>query len=185
MSSAPAKQAATGLLGARALLVATCALSLMLFLPDAAGARAQAETCPATPTLDAMVHALDAAVSGPGTKDWTCMKQLFLPDARLVPLVVAQDGTATPNPVTVDQYIDRAKGRGAQSIQETQLSYKYELYGHVAQVFSTYEITLSGKLVSRGINSIQAIFDGKQWKVIEIVWDKETPENPIPKKYLP
>ncbi len=37
----------------------------------------------------------------------------------------------------------------------------------------------------RGINSIQAIFDGKQWQVIEIVWQAETPAEPVPEKYLP
>ncbi len=174
-----------GLFRARALAFGACALSAMLFLPVVFGGKAQAENCPATPTLDAMVHALDADISGPGNRDWTCMQQLFLPDARLVPLIVAKDGTAAPHPVTVDQYIDRARARGNQNIQETQLTYKYEVYGHVAQIFSTYEITLSGKLVGRGINSIQAAFDGRQWKILEIVWDKETPQNPIPKKYLP
>ena len=38
---------------------------------------------------------------------------------------------------------------------------------------------------ARGINSIQAINDGAEWKVAEILWQAETPSTPIPEKYLP
>ena len=36
-----------------------------------------------------------------------------------------------------------------------------------------------------GINSIQAVFDGTRWKVSQIVWQPETPTEPIPGQYLP
>jgi hypothetical protein len=39
--------------------------------------------------------------------------------------------------------------------------------------------------MDRGINSIQAIFDGKQWHIIQIIWQAQTPTNPVPEKYLP
>jgi hypothetical protein len=35
-----------------------------------------------------------------------------------------------------------------------------------------------------GINSIQLIFDGNRWWIVNIYWTGETKENPIPKKYL-
>jgi hypothetical protein len=37
----------------------------------------------------------------------------------------------------------------------------------------------------RGINSIQAVFDGRRWRVSEILWQAESPDLPIPEKYLP
>lgn len=37
----------------------------------------------------------------------------------------------------------------------------------------------------RGINSMQAVFDGSQWKLVEILWQAETPEETIPSTYLP
>ena len=39
--------------------------------------------------------------------------------------------------------------------------------------------------MDRGINSIQAVYDGKQWHIQEIVWQAETPTDPVPGKYLP
>jgi hypothetical protein len=36
----------------------------------------------------------------------------------------------------------------------------------------------------RGINSIQLVNDGTRWWVLNIAWSQETPESPIPEKYL-
>jgi hypothetical protein len=36
----------------------------------------------------------------------------------------------------------------------------------------------------RGINSFQLLNDGKRWWVITIFWSQETPEMPLPEKYL-
>ena len=48
---------------------------------------AQAATaCPSAKTLDDLVKALDDAVSGPTDKDRTCMRQLLIPEARLIPV---------------------------------------------------------------------------------------------------
>jgi hypothetical protein len=62
----------------------------------------------------------------------------------------------------------------------------------MAHLWSTYETRTTpdgkppeGKVIDRGINSIQAIYDGKLWHVIEIVWEAQTPANPVPEKYLP
>ena len=41
--------------------------------------------CPTTATLPDLMKATDEAISGPGNKDRTCMRQLFTPDARLIP----------------------------------------------------------------------------------------------------
>src|SRR5580698_5020795 len=48
--------------------------------------------CPPTATLDQLIVALDDAVSGPANKDRTCMKQLLLPTARLIPIQAVYDG---------------------------------------------------------------------------------------------
>jgi hypothetical protein len=37
----------------------------------------------------------------------------------------------------------------------------------------------------RGINSVQLMYTGKRWAVMSIYFTQETPENPIPEKYLP
>ena len=37
---------------------------------------------------------------------------------------------------------------------------------------------------SNGINSFQLMNDGKRWWVVNIYWQAETTDNPIPAKYL-
>jgi hypothetical protein len=54
-------------------------------------------------------------------------------------------------------------------------------------VFSTYEAMREGdpKPFVRGVNSLQLIHDGKRWWVLTVAWTSETPELPLPAKYLP
>ena len=139
--------------------------------------------CPPIPTLDKLIVALDDAVSGPGNKDRTCMRQLMLPEARLIPV----SATGTMRVLTVEDWITAVGKRGADAFYEVQIESPAENYGRIAQLWSTYEIrpTADGKPEARGINSIQAVFDGQNWKVLEIVWQAETPQTPIPEKYLP
>jgi hypothetical protein len=77
--------------------------------------------------------------------------------------------------------------RGTAVFYERQVKVKTETYGHLAHLWSTYETraTPDGKAEVRGINSIQAFFDGKSWKVTSILWQAETPTEPVPEKYLP
>lgn len=147
---------------------------------------AKVATCLATTTLDELITAIDAAVSGPGNKDRACFRALFLPETRLIPLRHMPDGSYQPRILTVDDWINAVAKRGTDSFTEHQIKVESDTYGHMAHLWSTYETLGSdGKMMDRGINSIQAIFDGKQWKVIEIVWQAETPTEKVPEKYLP
>ena len=148
--------------------------------------------CPSTATLDQLITAIDAAVSGPAGKDRTCFRELFAPDARLIPIRIGADGTATPRILTIDGWIDAVRKRGSQVFYERQIKVRTETWAHIAHLWSTYETRTTpdgkppeGKVMDRGINSIQAIFDGKRWQVIEITWQAETPAEPVPAKYLP
>lgn len=134
-----------------------------------------------------MVKALDDAVSGPADKDRTCLRQLLLPDARLIPVSKGKDGTIAPHILTVEDWITRVKARGHDPFFEVQVKYTPDVYGHIAHLWSTYEIrpTPDGKPEIRGINSIQAVFNGSEWKVVEVFWQAETPDEQIPQKYLP
>ncbi len=144
-------------------------------------------SCPAMTTLPDLVKAVDDAVSGAGNKDRSCMRQLFMPDARLIPVAKGQDGKWVPHSLTIDDWIARVAKRGDQVFYERQVKYSVEQYGHIAHLWSTYEIrdTPDGKATVRGINSMQAVYDGAQWKLIEILWQAETPDEPLPAKFLP
>jgi hypothetical protein len=142
--------------------------------------------CPPTATLDELIKALDDAVSGPVDKDRTCLRELLLPDARLVPTSKSADGTYVPHPLTIDGWIERVKARGG-IIYEHQVKVTTETYGHIAHLWSTYELRTAagGPVQIRGINSIQALNDGKRWRVFEIFWQAETADEKVPQKYLP
>jgi hypothetical protein len=154
-------------------------------------------TCPSASTLNELIEAIDDAVSGPGNKDRTCFRGLFTPEARLIPIRIAPDGTATPRILTVQDWIDLVAKRGDAVFYERQVKVSSESWDHMAHLWSTYETRTTpdgkspegkvpeGKLIDRGINSIQAIFDGKQWHIIQIIWQAQTPANPVPEKYLP
>lgn len=162
-------------------------LVLACVLFSASLARAQTTPCPSTKTLDDLIKALDDAVSGPGDKDRTCLRQLLLPEARLIPVGKGKDGVVAPHILTVDDWITRVAARGHDAFYEHQIKYSSDVYGHIAHLWSAYEIrpTPDGKAEIRGINSIQAAFNGTEWKVVEILWQAETADEQIPQKYLP
>src|SRR5882762_5183148 len=163
-----------------AVFVASC-------LAPAVRAQTAASACPATDTIDELVKALDNAVSGPADKDRTCLRELILPEGRLIPMSKGADGKLAPKVLTVDGWIDRVKARGKEVLSEHQVKYSVDVYGQIAHLWTTYELHLSSddKTTIRGINSIQAVFDGTQWKVIEILWKAENQSEPVPQKYLP
>lgn len=146
-----------------------------------------AAVCLPSATLDELTAALDDAVSGPADKDRTCMRELILPEARMTPMVKPPEGTPTPHILTLDGWIEAVRKRGHATLSEHQIKVKEEVYGSIAHLWSTYElhVTPDAKTVIRGINSIQAVYDGKRWRVYGILWQAETPAEPIPEKYLP
>jgi hypothetical protein len=148
---------------------------------------AQAAACPPATTLDELANALDDAISGPGNKDRACFRDLLLPNARLTPVAKSPDGSFAPRLLTVDDWINAVAKRGPTPFYERQVKVQAETYGHTAHLWSTYELreTPDGKPTVTGINSIQAVNDGKRWHVISILWEPDTTAGPIPRKYLP
>jgi hypothetical protein len=63
-----------------------------------------------------------------------------------------------------------------------------EEFGHIAHVFSTYASFANAddpEPFARGINSFQLMHDGERWWIVTLYWENESPEQPIPVKYLP
>jgi hypothetical protein len=157
-------------------------LSAQTAAPAAAAPPAAAAACPATATLDQLIAAIDAAVSGPANKDRACMRDLMLPEVRLIPV---NGTTGAKRVLTMDDWIAAVAKNGDEMVTEKQIKFQTETFGRIAHLWSTYETTLAGKPLARGINSIQAVFDGQNWKVIEILWQAETAEVKVPGQYLP
>jgi len=116
--------------------------------------------CAEATTLDDLIKALDDAVSGPADKDRSCMRELLLPEARLSPIGKRPDRMYAPHILTLDDWIEAVRKHGHDVLTEHQVKVKVETYGHLAHLWSTYELRLQpdGPPTGRGINSIQAVF---------------------------
>lgn len=173
-------------------LIFTTILSLLIFQAVSAQTDKPKDANPAdVATLDAIMKSVYDVISGDAGKerDWDRFRTLFHKDARLIPSGKnAQTGIIGARVLSPEEYISRASANMMKDgFFEREVARTVETYGNIAHVFSTYESfhSLSDKKpFMRGINSFQLLNDGKRWWVMTIYWQGETPENPIPKKYL-
>jgi hypothetical protein len=145
---------------------------------------------------EAILNAVYSVISGAKgqQRDWDRMRSLFVPDARLIPAVAASaaNGGAAHSDVillTVDGYIERSGPRlTSDGFFEQSIHNEMQEFGNIVQVWSTYESRHDPKDATpfaRGINSFQLLKDGDRYWVVNIFWDSETPNKPIPERYLP
>lgn len=139
-------------------------------------------------TIDGIMAAVYDVISGPaGERNWDRFKSLSMKDAHLIGCGVTQAGQPYVAKMNVESYIKNAGPIFKQeAFYEVEISRKMERYGNVVHIFSTYESRkeADGDPFERGINSIQLLYAKNRWWVVSIVWNAETDDNPIPKKYL-
>ncbi|CAN5476927.1 hypothetical protein BH10ACI3_BH10ACI3_08370 [soil metagenome] len=152
-------------------------------------------TTPADPkdvaSLDAIMTSVYDVISGDKAKvrDWDRFRSLFYTGARLIPSGKnAKTGIIGATVMSPDDYVKRAEPFFAEEgFFEIEKARHVDMYGNIAQVFSTYEsrhAANDAKPFARGINSFQLLNDGKRWWILTIYWQAETPDNKIPDKYL-
>ena len=140
--------------------------------------------------MESTLETLYSVISGEkGEKrEWELFRYLFKPEAQLISAGKNQEGEVIINFMTPDDYITRAGKRLEENgFIEKGISNTTETFGLITHVFSTYESYRSKsdeKPFARGINSIQLLNDGNRWWIINIYWNAETSEFPIPEKYL-
>jgi len=114
-----------------------------------------------------------------GTPDWARMAGLFAPDARITRIT----------PEAID-YLDLSGFRNLAeelievgaftSFFEKEVARRTDRYGKVMHVASAYETRISelaDDYIERGINSLQVIRDGDQWRILSLCWDDHAPFN--------
>lgn len=163
---------------------------------DAPAAAASAPTPPppANPadvaSADAILAATYDVISGPAgqNRDWNRFLSLFVPGARLIPAGPDKEGKLGTRVITPEEYVKRADAYFLKNgFAEREIARRSERYGHIMQIFSTYESRHDAKdpkPFARGINSFQLFFDGTRWWVVTIYWEEETPSNPLPGEFL-
>lgn len=197
----------------RRLLLSAAALTLAAFTagaqtksPDATPTAAPSgPAAPARPpqpppppeaaSVDAIVQALYDSVTHPPNRepDWSRLRAIFLPAGRLIPPQRPTGEFAVLGP---EDFISRVssgiaarrnEGGKDRGFAEREISRKTDCFGNICQVFSTYEGRYAPGDAApfvRGINAIQLVRDGNRWWVVNVLWDQESPEKPIPPGYL-
>ncbi|MFZ9386417.1 MAG: hypothetical protein ACO25B_00925 [Chitinophagaceae bacterium] len=141
-------------------------------------------------TVDAIVQSLYDVISGPAgqKRNWDRMRTLFIPEARLIATGKRADGSMGKRVMSVEDYIlTSGPFLEKEGFFERETGRVQEVFGSVVHLFSSYDSKRSPgdeKPFMRGINSIQLWNDGKRWWVVTVFWQSETPDNPIPGKYL-
>jgi hypothetical protein len=139
---------------------------------------------------EAIVAAVYDVISGPAgqKRNWDRMRTLFVPDARMIPTGKRPTGESTRRTLAVEDYITNSGPfLEKDGFFEKEIGRKTEQFGNIVHVFSTYESkrTLKDeKPFMRGINSFQLWYDSKRWWIITILWQGESPDTPIPEKYI-
>lgn len=166
--------------------------------PSQQQTREQIQPAAATPqpnpadvaSIDQIVKAVYAVISGDAgvKRDWNRFRSLFHPKATLTPTGKNRAGIVGARVITPEDYIAQS---GAylekEGFHEREIWRRVEQFGNIAHVFTTYEAKYKlseEKPFLRGINSIQLFNDGARWWILTIAWSPETPESPLPEKYL-
>lgn len=145
---------------------------------------------------EAVVTALYQVVTKkPGDPfQWDRFRTLFVPGAQLLPNIAQSQGV--PRQYTVDQYIalvDSVWSKNSpigsprdRGFVEREIHARWEKFGDIAHVFSTYEKKLwtDSTARGRGINTIQLVRRTGRWWVVGMAWDEATPTMAIPPAYL-
>jgi hypothetical protein len=156
---------------------------LLLFAPRA---RAQdSAACPLPQDVESIPAALDAVIGGRADKDPACLRALFLPEARFVPVRTDSTGKRISRIVSVDDYIANKSKMGAELLDERQVKWAASEFGNLAHLWSTYVLKVDGKQVARGVNSIQALRTDAGWRVLEVSWQAEEKSLQLTKELLP
>lgn len=138
-------------------------------------------------SLDAIIAAAYSAISGPaGPRDWDRFRSIFLPQARFTQVGKTPDGSTIIISWGVDEFIrDAGIVFAKDAFYENGIVNEPSGYGNMRQVLSSYESRRAPgeKPFERGINSFQALYDGKRWWIVDIFWDSERPDNPLPAKF--
>ncbi len=141
-------------------------------------------------SIDGIVAALYDVISGPAgeKRNWDRMRTLFIPEARLISTSKRPDGTMGRRVRSLEEYISVSGPLlEKDGFFEREIGRSFDQYGAIVHLFSSYDSKrkLNDELpFTRGINSIQLWNDGSRWWIVTIFWQPESPDNPIPSKYL-
>ena len=141
-------------------------------------------------SLDGLIAAYYDVISGPAgqPRQWSRDRTLYIPEIRFVAMSLAKDGKPVAHKMSHQEFVDGSNaGLVKDGFYEKEIHRETQRFGNIAHIFSTYEsrIKADGPVIARGINSLEAFWDGKRWWIASAIWDEERADNPMPAEYLP
>lgn len=141
-------------------------------------------------SLDGIVKALYECVSGPAgqPRQWSRDQTLYIEGVHFVAMHEDSARHVTARVMTYQQFVDLTDAKLVKGgFFESEIHRKTQRFGNIANVLSTYEsrYTNDGPVIDRGVNSIELFWDGHRWWIVTVIWDRERPDNPMPKELLP
>jgi hypothetical protein len=127
-------------------------------------------------TLDGILQASYECISGPARqqRDWETFRSLFVPGARLMPVVSVGPEAPRVRVLSPEDYIKRVEPIFAvEDFWERESGREVEQFGRVAHVLSHYVSLRSpdGESFEKGTNSIQLFWDDARWWIVSIMWN--------------
>ncbi|MEE4218152.1 MAG: hypothetical protein V2I48_11115 [Xanthomonadales bacterium] len=138
---------------------------------------------------DAIIKALYEALSGPaGKRNFQRLRSLYFEGARLIPIGHRIHAEGNTHVMSVNEWIDDIAGyfeENAFFIEEIQRH--ADRFGDMIQVFSTYQAGESpdAEKKVRGIRAMQLLHREDRWWIVNVMWDNETRQNPLPGEFTP
>ncbi len=142
-------------------------------------------------SIENIVDATYASIArAPGSEfDWNRFRSLFLPGALLIPNTEQRRGSF--DVLSVQDFIDWVDantivgGPDDRGFSETGYHIQVDRYGDIANAMSSYQKHFHGqdRILGRGINSFQLVWNSERWWIAGIAWDEEPSAGPTPEVY--
>ena len=130
-------------------------------------------------SIDGIIRAMYESISGKAgePRQWERDRALHHPKALLVPARQAPGGPAA-GVMDLDGFVaSRGPFLHANDFYEVEIGRREFRFGAIAHVLSSYEARTApapaGKVLRKGVNSIQLLNDGERWWILSTVWDNE------------
>jgi len=164
--------------------------AMILFLPVPRSASAQQP--PADPrdvsTVEAILHTWYDVLNGPAgaPRQWRRDSTLYAPGATFVS-VETRGGKVEATTFTPEQFRRAVNDDMVKNgFYETEIGFRIERFGNLAQVRSVYETrrAAGGPLMGRGVNYLLLYWDGARWWVTGATWQDEDGTSRLPASWV-
>jgi hypothetical protein len=136
-------------------------------------------------TIDGLIKAYYESVSGhPGKRDGERMLSLFIEGGK-ISIGLTGDG---PTHELAEDYLRTERFlKLSNDFFEREISRDTQDFGYIANVISTYGISdamENTNYTARGVTMFQLVRHNERWWILSTIWQRESPELPLPAELL-